>query len=241
MFQAMITQSPPRPLLKKGFLLNLMVGESHVSFAFDPSLQFDVHGGSKVITDAEGGWKGFCYYGGATIFSVPDKLVNDLEYAGISLGNYRGKDIVFNFGTNDSLFFKRDRAMPDDYVYKYIEFIEGVRSKYGFRNAYVTTPWYIRHDVYEYKHMNQFWADAEREGRFSEPLVRDQVIAKIDEAIIKETSNYQNIHAVSMLNLFNEDGELFNKKYTLDGVHFNETGRKLFFDVITREMKQQEK
>ena len=198
-----------------------MVGESHVAFAFDPSLQTDGHNQTKYIDDHSKGWKGFCYYDGLTMFTLPNRLENDLQKTSIKISDY--KNIVFVFGTNDAIVRRDNPQPPEAYVPRYIEYIESVRTRYDLANAYVTTPFYVQ--------PSRSWTDQER---YYGHETRTDLIVRINSAIVTEASKYANVHAVSLTDIFSEGGELFHDKYSHDGVHFNELGRNRFFDVITQ-------
>ena len=210
--------------------MNLMIGESHIHYAFDTSLHTTVNRNKKVcriITDPEGGWKGFSYYNGLMMFSLEGRLENDLKKAGIYIQGYKDKKVVFIFGTSTSIAHKEGRLSPQEYVCRYVDYIEGLCQRYGIRKVYITTPWYVGDDSHSHPGYS---------ARTDKTNV-NIIIKQIHDEVTKAADRHPDIAVIPMIDLFNEDGELFNKRYSLDGVHFNELGRQKFFDLITQAIK----
>ena len=209
--------------------MNLMVGESHVHYAFDTSLQTDGPGQTKRILDPHRGWTAFSYHNGLTMFSVPNRLEGDLQHLSINIkiSDFAGKDIVFVFGTNDAILKRIGGQAIEEYTPRYIDYIEDVRDRYGLRKAYVTTPWYVQ--------PTKTWPEPELYQNVAD---RDELIIRVNAAIIKEAERHSNVHVISLIDIFNEEGEKFNDKYSFDGIHFNKLGRQKFFDALADAMEK---
>jgi hypothetical protein len=74
-------------------------------------------------------------------------------------------------------------------------------------------------------------------ARHADKAKINSIVKQVHDEVTKAAGRHPGIVVIPMIDLFNEDGELFNKRYSRDGVHFNELGRQKFFDLITQAIK----
>jgi len=205
--------------------MNLLLGDSHVSFAFSEMHQIstkDITERLRVIQTVD--WTGLSYHrNGLTIFSASKNLDADMLSSGIDSHKYTNMFLIF--GTNDAFVYRENRQPCKEYIPLYLESIEKIRIKYGIKKAYVICPFHIknldsvahwdslRHKMNSYDGMNH-------------------IIKDIKESIVLESQRYENIDYIDMSRLFEIENELFASKYSLDGVHFNSHGQKIFLNRL---------
>ena len=211
--------------LKKGGAMNLLIGDSHVHYAFseiDKISTKDVTERLRLVETFD--WTSLSYWiNGISIFSVSRNLDSDMSLSNIDLYKYTNMFLIF--GTNDALIYRENRQSWEECIPYYLESIEKIRIKYGIKKAYVICPFYIKNldnidcwDSLRYK-LNSYDD-------------MNHIIKDIKENIILESQQYENINCIDMSNLFQTEEELFATEYSLDGVHFNNQGQKIFFNKI---------
>lgn len=206
--------------------MNLIIGDSHIHFAFDNSYQSAPDSSMRIIRNEE--WIGISYRDGLTIWSAIKDMENKIEKYKINTSSC--ENIVCMFGSNDA-FIKRENGLhPSQYINDYLESIENIRVKYNFKNAYVIAPHHVR-DLSNVRYWDSI------KGKLNTFEKSNKMIEDIRDYIISESKKYKYVHGIDMLNLFDENGDQFNEKYSLDGMHFNILGRTKFFDKINESLK----
>lgn len=199
--------------------MNLMIGDSNVDFALSKDLINITFKDVNVLNTDK--WTGIACHG-LTMYSCTNKLEKYIEETKIDFNKY--SNVVFLFGTCDIIRKIKNREFPNTYSNKYVEFVEKIRQKYSIKNAYIISPWFIRDLKHESFRTN---------GRPYNDLKTSYKITEIMNHSLRENvSNYKNIYLISMINLFEENREKFNKKYSFDGVHFNDLGKEKFLKEL---------
>lgn len=207
--------------------MNLIVGDSHPHFAFDINDQTVITEDLRIIHAQD--WVGISHYSGLTIYSATKNIEKELLENDINISGC--ENVVYIFGSNDALVKRENAKHPSEYVGEYIQSIENIRAKYSLKKAYVIIPFHIR----DLEHL-EYW-DHIRQGirNFQDS---NKLIIDIRDAIIKEAKDYKDVHVIDMTNLFYEDNDHFHEKYSRDGMHFNEAGKKKFFEKLKEEMNK---
>lgn len=205
--------------------MNLIVGDSHVHFAFDFECQTIATDCIRLIKTDD--WLGLSHRDGLTIWSATKNMESELLEHNVDIGSC--ENVVYIFGSNDALVKRENGKKPKEFMGAYIKSIDDLRVKYGMKNAYVIAPHHIR-DLSNL----EYW-DPVRE-QLNDFETSNNMIKDIAKAIKTETKKYKHVHMVDITNLFNEDGDPFNEKYSLDGMHFNEIGKLLFFSKLEQAM-----
>ena len=201
--------------------MNLIVGDSHVHFAFNEVEQSSITECLKIIQCKD--WTGLSHKDGVTIYSASRNIEKELILNGIDISRY--SNMFWMFGTNDALINRMGGQSPKEYVFNYINSIENIRLKYGIEKSYVICPFYINL-LDEISH----W-DPIRDKMNTHKDMND-IILNIKKNIILESYKYKNIEVLDMHEIFKIGEENFAKIYSLDGVHFNNKGRDLFWNKI---------
>lgn len=217
--------------------MNLLIGESHVSFAVghDPQTPRTMFPEEKIFfyegyQHGQQIWQGYSYHRGLKTFEASNQVDKDLSAAGISLSNY--DNVVLILGTNETAFHVRNSRPYAEYLHNYVDYVEQLRLRNNLQRIFIATPFYAHHNVRGYGR----WSGPDWEPLFKSTDERDASVREFTDAVIHEAQRYDNVHIIKLLDIFNEDGELFNSRYSLDGMHFNELGRQKFFEVISSAM-----
>lgn len=203
--------------------MNLIVGDSHIHFAFNEVDQTSITECLKLIKSD--GWTGLSHRDGLTIYSASRNIEDELLSNNIDIPAHI--NMVWMFGTNDALINRKEGKSPEEYIPIYIDSIERIRIKYKIKKAYVICPFYINR-LDQISH----WDPIRSKMNSYEQM--NHIIEGIRRNILSECKKYKNIYAIDMSKLFEIKEDLFATEYCLDGVHFNAEGQKIFLDRIKK-------